>query len=368
MKKTKIYAKHLEPEALEQFESAMEQDFVVQGALMPDAHTWYSLPIWAVVATRWVIVPAWVGYDIWCWMCAVKLPYKKKDIEPHKEKIFNAIYKAIPTWFNHNKEDQEWNYEWDDCTEECAKIFHKNWLKQLCSLWSGNHFIEIWYDEEDSVWIVIHSWSRGIWHAVASHYMRLASWDWKAREWHFWFDVNSQNWKDYITDLNFCLEFALENRKQMIYEVWHIISAQITNVELSIKRLWEIINRNHNHAEEKDWVWIHRKWATHAEEWMMWVIPWNMRDWSFIVKGKWNPDSLYSSSHWAGRVLWRKKAKEVLNLEDFTKSMEWITAKVWESTKDESPLAYKNIFEVMDLQKDLVEVVAHIKPIINIKA
>ncbi len=92
-----------------------------------------------------------------------------------------------------------------------------------------------------------------------------------------------------------------------------------------------------------------------------------MRDWSFIVKGKWNPDSLYSSSHWAWRVYWRKQAHRELKLEDFKKDMVGIKAKVEQSTIDESPSAYKNIFEVIKLQEDNIEVVTYLKPLINIK-
>ena len=131
---------------------------------------------------------------------------------------------------------------------------------------------------------------------------------------------------------------------------------------------WEhLINRNHNHAEEKDGLWIHRKGATHAEDGMMGVIPGNMRDGSFIVRGKGNPDSLYSSSHGAGRVIGRKQAKRELDLEDFKLTMKGVTAMVGEDTLDESPMAYKDIFEVMRLQADLVDMIHHITPIVNVK-
>jgi tRNA-splicing ligase RtcB len=129
----------------------------------------------------------------------------------------------------------------------------------------------------------------------------------------------------------------------------------------------ELINRNHNHAVERDGLWVHRKGATHAEEGMMGVIPGNMRDGSFIVRGKGNPDSLYSSSHGAGRVLGRKEAKRRLVVAEFVETMQGIQALVEESALDESPAAYKDIFEVMRLQSDLVGVVAHVRPMVNIK-
>jgi tRNA-splicing ligase RtcB len=129
----------------------------------------------------------------------------------------------------------------------------------------------------------------------------------------------------------------------------------------------ELINRNHNHAEEKDGLWIHRKGATHAELGMLGVIPGNMQDGSFIVQGKGNPESLCSSSHGAGRIKSRKQAKKDISMADFEKQMEGITARVNESVLDEAPGAYKNIHEVMALQKDLVDILHHVKPIINIK-
>ncbi|MDH4263949.1 MAG: RtcB family protein [Spirochaetia bacterium] len=352
----------IEKEAQNQFESAMNQDFVVKGAIMPDCHAGYSLPIGAVVATRDYILPAWVGYDIGCGMCALPTNIEKGFVEERKDELFKSIYRSIPVGFNHNKENSAWG-EIPEMTDTARTIFDRNGLMQLASLGGGNHFIEIGYDEDGKIWIIIHSGSRGIGHAVASHYMRLASGDGKAREGHFGFDVNSQSGKDYILDLNFCLEFALENRKKIIARVERELSFYC-NGEGDWSRL---INRNHNHAELKDGLWIHRKGATHAENGMMGVIPGNMRDGSFIVRGKGNPDSLFSSSHGAGRVLGRKQAQRELNIEDFEKAMIGVTAKIDKETLDESPFAYKNIFEVMSFQKELVETLHHVRPMINIK-
>ncbi len=352
----------IEQEAKHQFKSAMDQDFVVKGAMMPDCHTGYSLPIGAVVATNSVILPSWVGYDIGCGMCALPTNIEKDLVEEHKEELFDSIYRSVPVGFHHNKTKSQWNHI-PEMTNQTREIFKKNGLLQLASLGGGNHFIEIGYDEDNKTWIIIHSGSRGIGHAVASHYMRLASGDGKAREGHFGFDVNSQNGKDYIVDLNFCLAYALENRKQIIERVEREL-----NYYCHGSGDWSrLINRNHNHAELKDGMWIHRKGATHAEDGMMGVIPGNMRDGSFIVKGKGNPDSLWSSSHGAGRVLGRKQAQRELNIADFEKTMKGVKARVGKKTLDESPFAYKNIFEIMNLQKDLVETLHHVKPMINIK-
>ncbi len=366
MAKVKIYSKKLDPDVLEQFYSAVNQDYSVQAALMPDAHLGYSLPIGAVVATDGVILPAWVGYDIGCGMLAVKTALYKEELLPHRDKIFNGIYRAIPTGFAHNKEETDWDHADIPMTPFLKKLFEKNGLKQLGSLGSGNHFIEIGHDESDAIWIIIHSGSRNIGHSVASHYMKLASRSDKAKEGHYGFDVESAEGKDYIMDMKFCLEFALENRKEMVERVMREIDH---NVQNDNNGKWlTFINRTHNHAEHKDGVWIHRKGATHAEKGMPGVIPGNMRDGSFIVEGKGNQESLCSSSHGAGRAMSRRKAKGAITMEKFRKDMSGITSRVKGSTLDEAPDAYKDIFEIMKMQKDLVKIIHHIKPVINVKA
>lgn len=359
----KIYADVLEQGALDQFESAMQQPFAVRGALMPDSHQGYTLPIGAVVATDSVVVPSWVGYDIGCGMCAVPTSFSVEDVRTNAQAIFNAIYATIPVGYNHNQNPTPWKLANDlPKSDKMAEIFARDGLLQLGSLGSGNHFIEIG-ESSGTIWVVVHSGSRGIGHATASHYMRLAANSDKPVEGHFGLAATSSTGKDYIQDLNFCLEFALANRREIITRACRAIET----VASGAANFNELINRNHNHAEDRNGLWIHRKGATHAENGMMGVIPGNMRDGSFIVRGKGNPDSLYSSSHGAGRVLGRKAAQRTLKLEDFTATMSHVVARVTTDTLDESPFAYKDIFDVMRLQSDLVEIVAHVAPIINIK-
>ncbi len=275
-----------------------------------------------------------------------------------------------------------------------------------------NHFCEVSYDEEDNIWITIHSGSRHFGHSIATHHMKLAAientdkeryakefdeknLDFKkhnpdkfeeakqefiyrrvrarlktSMEGHYGLDVNSPEGKNYIHDMNVALEYALENRKLMVKIVLKSIHQVLNGYDKEYKPELDndkLINRNHNHAELKDGLWIHRKGATHAEEGMLGIIPGNMKDGSFIVKGTGNNDSMSSSSHGAGRVLSRKKAKAKLKLDEFKNTMGDVMANVSKSTLDESPMAYKDIFEVMANQKDLVEVIAHVKPIVNIK-
>lgn len=366
MKKTTIYAENLDGAAYAQFASAMSMDYAVEGALMPDTHKGYTLPIGAVVAADGVVVPSWVGYDIGCGMAAAKINLKQSDLLSFEEEIAEKIYEKIPVGNKKHMSDRQ--YDLMGLTPEGQTLAcDRGALSQIGTLGGGNHFIEIGHDEVGDVWIVCHSGSRGTGHGIAGHYMDIAAAmnDKKEREGHNALPVNTPAGQAYINDLNWCLEYAINNRKKMIHKVMQAIE------EVSGKKTTqcEFINRNHNHAELRpsDGLWIHRKGATHAEEGMMGVIPGNMRDGSFIVRGKGNPDSLQSSSHGAGRVLGRYKAKKVLSVDDFAETMEGIVAKVGHGTLDESPMAYKNIFEVMRLQEDLVEVVAHVTPIINIK-
>lgn len=361
----RIFAEFIEKAALSQFESAMQQPFTIRGALMPDAHVGYSLPIGAVVATDGVVLPSWVGYDIGCGMCALPTTFAADTIRELSQPIFSELYRAIPVGFNHNAQDTQWDYKpMHPRSGVLQTIFDKNGLKQLGSLGGGNHFIEIGAAAATGeVWIIIHSGSRGIGHTVATHYMSFASGGGRAKEGHFGLDVATKDGKNYIKDMNFCLAFALENRLEMMRRVVKVLQNKIDgSVNWS-----KLINRNHNHADLKDGMWIHRKGATHAEAGMMGVIPGNMRDGSFIVRGKGNPDSLWSSSHGAGRVLGRKEAKRTLDMKGFAKAMRGIKATVTRDTLDESPFAYKNIFRVMEQQSELVETIAHVQPIINIK-
>ena len=287
------------------------------------------------------------------------------------------------------------------CTEMTLNLFNEIGAFQLGTLGNGNHFIEIGKDKSNQIWIVVHSGSRGFGKSIAEFYMKLAcekslnsdkfvaefeakNTEFKKHnpskfeiakqefvkkslqkavksnlEGHYGFELNSKETRDYILDMNCAMEFALKNRKIMIEKIKQILK--------NPKELF-FINKHHNHAivEENGYV-LHRKGATSANLGEYGVIPGNMRDGSFIVRGLGNENSLYSSSHGAGRVLSRAKAKATLSINDFFESMKGIVTNHIENMLDEAPIAYKDIFEVMKSQSDLVEIVEHIKPILNIK-
>jgi tRNA-splicing ligase RtcB len=368
----------------------------VVGVLMPDAHAGYTLPIGAVIKSKEMIFPSYVGYDIGCGMCAVKLDMYKDNIDLIKLK--DEILAHIPIGVK--KHSKEVSYHPKNHTEIAKKFYNKIGKYQLGTLGGGNHFIELAEGNDKRIWIVVHSGSRGFGKKIAEYYMRLAtllSIDTKKYEIEFetknmefkdhnpekfkiakqkfvlkmsekeikskleshnGFKLNSIEAKDYILDMECALEFALDNRKAMIDTIVSLLNKP--NIDT-------FINRNHNHAEIIDNYVIHRKGATHAEKDMLGVIPGNMRDGSFIVKGKGNSESLNSSSHGAGRVMSRSQARKNIDIVEFNHQMIGIVSNHNDKTIDEAPMAYKNIFDVMNLQSDLVEVIDYLKPILNIK-
>jgi tRNA-splicing ligase RtcB len=359
----------LEASALQQFVTCMSHDAILQGALMPDAHHGYTLNIGGVVASESMIFPSFVGYDIGCGLIAVPTTYRRDQIDtPNmKKEIFDQIYRTVPVGFNQRKDAQQWDTSGYNRTSFANYLLGKKALSQLGTLGGGNHFIEIGYDEQDRIWIVIHSGSRGFGYQIAEHYIKKAHPEGKPWEGVYGFHVDSDHGRDYISDMNFALAFALENRVRMIEYMEKSFGRFLNG-----KVLWdEMINRNHNHAElDSKGRWIHRKGATHAELGMLGVVPGNMRDGSFIVKGKGNLESMSSSSHGAGRIKSRTQAMKDVNLGEFKATMQaaGVMAKINPRTIDESPFVYKNIFDVMEAQKDLVEVIAWVRPLVNVKA
>ncbi len=366
----KIYADYVEPSALQQFQDAMNQDFVLQGVLLPDTHTGYTLPIGCAVLTQNCIVPAYVGYDIGCSVLAAKLNIKYPDIENHLQTIKIELLKKIPLGNNKHHTNIPNTPDWlfKSFTKIGQDLQGTRSQGQLGTLGSGNHFYEIGKDEEDCVWIIIHSGSRGLGHGIASHYMKIAATNAGKttgnNEGHYPLFKGTKDYNNYLKDCEAAQKWAQLNREVMcdfgVEIISDIIEKHVTIVQM--------INHNHNHAKVLDeGVVIHRKGAVQAEKGQYGVIPMNMLDGSYIVKGKGNQESLCSSSHGAGRKMSRSKAKALLNFEDFSEMMSDIVSNISNNTLDENPLAYKNPTEVMAQQEDLIEVVAKVKPLINIK-
>ncbi len=366
---------------LEQFKACYSEPYVVKAALMPDAHVGYVAPIGAVLATKGYVVPSWVGYDIGCGMTAAKLP--KNTLKNLKEKssvIYREVKKRVPMGLGEiHRSEEEITLETRKTYKKILSKFKKGTynkqvlqflesgkaLRSLGSLGSGNHFIELDQDPEGFPWIVVHSGSRGVGHRVAKFYMKKSAGKEKGFEATYPLKAVSQEGKEYQNLLEFGLQFAELNRLEMVRQA---VSA-IENV-LGKKIRYSIwTNKNHNHALKEAGLFIHRKGATPAKKGERGIIPANMKEGSFLVEGKGNKDFISSSSHGAGRALSRTEAKKQINPDSFRKEMTTagVTGDFSESFLDEAPEAYKNIYKVLEQQKESIKIISHLKPFINWK-
>lgn len=347
-------------------------------ALMPDAHVGFGMPIGGVLATKDVIIPNAVGVDIGCGMCAVRTEENFVSKENLK-KILGLIRKMVPVGFNHHQTKQDEKYMPVDNgvlgIDSIAAREYESALKQVGTLGGGNHFIEIQRGDDGFIYLMIHSGSRNIGKQVAEYYNRQAG---LIREqqndipksWMLdYLYIDSETGNKYILEMNYCVEFALSNRKLMMERVKEAFT-DVTGKD----DFGELINIPHNYASfEKHFnteVWVHRKGATRAEINETGIIPGSQGSKSYIVSGKGNPDSFRSCSHGAGRKLGRNDAQKRLSVDEESGKLDKLGVIHSIRTKkdlDEAPSAYKDIHQVMNYQQDLVEIITELSPLAVIK-
>jgi tRNA-splicing ligase RtcB len=354
----------------EQFHLAMNYPDALNGALMPDAHYGYTLPIGGVVGTKDTVVPSWVGYDIGCGVSSVKTTFNVEDVIAFKEAIMYQIYEDIPTGLGkHYEKPQYWStYHVLPKTKWFSMMFSANsGFKQLGSMGSNNHFIEIGASARDhSIWITTHSGSRGIGYKAAQKYIKDAHPENKEKEGSYGFKINSIDGMNYIKDMMLCKRFAEVGRAHILRGVCAAIG---TYLDGSLDMV-TYLNSTHNYvAYDKQFdLWIHRKGAIDAATGVHHLIPANRKDGVFIVIPYLHSPALNSISHGTGRSMSRKAAKESLDLEEYTDSMGKICGIIGATTIEEAPKAYKDTYQVMMAQTDMCEVYDVLEPIISIKA
>ncbi|BDD05738.1 RtcB family protein [Aureibacter tunicatorum] len=373
----KLWLDDIENGALEQAKNLANLPFAFKHIpLMPDSHQGYGMPIGSVLATKEVVVPNAVGVDIGCGMCA--LPTSLKNIEKDNLKaILGEARKRIPVGMNWHKESQgeERMPEGADSLEIVSQGYNKA-LKQIGTLGGGNHFVEIQQGSDGHIWLMIHSGSRNLGAKVADHYNKLAK---RLNERYFsvvdkktdlaFLPIETPEAKNYLKEMNYCIEFALANRKLMMERLVEAMQAVLGEFETG-----EMINKSHNLATWENHfgenVLVHRKGATPAFEGELGMIPGSQGTSSYIVKGLGNPESFKSCSHGAGRKLGRKQAQRTLDLKEeiqYLNDKGIVHAVRNKSDLDEAVSAYKNIDEVMENQKDLAEIVVQLSPLAVLK-
>lgn len=368
----KFWLDDIEVGAREQAINLSKLPFVFKHiAIMPDCHQGYGMPIGGVMATNGVIVPNAVGVDIGCGMCALKTPWTKMS---KINEYINAIKRAVPVGFNRHKEMQSDLFMPTGHNGLDLPIVSREYStarKSIGTLGGGNHFIEIQKDEAGAIWIMIHSGSRNLGKQVADHYNKIAidlnnRWFSSVPKTHqlAFLPLNTEEGQFYLAEMQYCVDFALANRKLIMDRVCDIINCDPSG----------IINIAHNYASMENHfnknVLVHRKGATLAREGMVGIIPGSQGSASYIVRGKGNTQSFMSCSHGAGRVMGRKQAQRELSLENEIKILDdlgVIHSIKNKSDLDEATSAYKDINKVMDNQKDLVDILVRLTPIAVIK-
>ena len=368
----KLWLDDIEDGALAQAKNLANHPFAVKWiAIMPDSHQGYGMPIGGVMATKEVIIPNAVGVDIGCGMSAVKTSLTDIDTESIKT-IMGEIRKVVPVGFSHQKENQGWA-GFDNAPD--IAIIQKELTSarsQLGTLGGGNHFIEIQKGNDGNIWVMLHSGSRNFGLKTATEYHKKAQtlceqWVSNIPDKDLAFlPLDTIEGQEYLTAMNYCLDFAFANRALMMDRIMGIVSA--TNVCSELDR----VNIHHNYAIMEHHfgqnVLVHRKGATKATLGLRGIIPGSMGTKSYITEGLGNADSFESSSHGAGRRMGRKEAGRTLNLEEEQKKMAGIIHGLRTiQDLDEAPGAYKPIDVVMENQKDLVKAIVELTPLASIK-
>ncbi len=383
----KIYTDIVEADAMQQLYNMAQLPFIHSHiAAMPDVHTGKGATIGSVIPTKGAIIPAAVGVDIGCGMNAIRLSIKAKDLPDNLRAIRLAIEETIPVGFNMHKTDRARQSTIRALTGGLNHIIGKHkkikamqkkpyqtWIRQIGSLGGGNHFIELCLDENDDVWIMLHSGSRGIGNAIGQYFIALAK---KDMERHFinlpdkdlaYFTEGAEYFEDYIEAVEWAQDYAMANRREMMHFILKMLTKKLPKFGVTK----EAINCHHNYVSQEthfgEHVYVTRKGAIRAGLDELGIIPGSMGAKSFIVRGKGNPQSFYSCSHGAGRKMSRSAAKRQFGEQDVIWQTEGVECRKDKGIIDELPAAYKDIDQVMEQQHDLVEVVHTLKQIVCIK-
>ena len=370
-----MWLNDIEDSAVEQAYNLSELPFAFHHvAIMPDCHTGYGMPIGGVLATRKVVIPNAVGVDIGCGMMAVKTNLVEISTKILKL-IMDDIKKAVPVGFEHHKEPVKNKLEMPFLIYPVFEQEEKKIPFQLGTLGGGNHFIEIQKGDDGFIWFMLHTGSRNFGKQVCDHYNKLAKkenikWYSKVNPKHdlAFIPIETDLFTAYMAEMNFALDFAKENRRIIAEKIKKSFLNHI-NCEFE-----QEINIHHNYATWENHfnenVIVHRKGATSARKGEKGIIPGSQGTTSYIVEGLGNPESFYSCSHGAGRIMSRSVARKTLDIETEIKKLDdkgIIHAIRHENDLDEASGAYKNIDTVMDNQKDLVKIMVKLKPLGVIK-
>jgi len=383
----KIYTNDVDSASMTQLSNIAQLPFIHHHiAAMPDVHLGKGATVGSVIPTKNAIIPAAVGVDIGCGMNAVRISLKAHDLPDSLLRARRRIEEQVPVGFEMHKRDAVNASTWNSMEKPLSKIidkhpgiirmvryFHRTWGRQLGTLGGGNHFIELCIDENDDVWIMLHSGSRGVGNAIGRYFINLAKKDMGKQLGYLpdkdlaYFTDGAKHFDDYVEAVTWAQDYAMVNRREMMRLVVKALQQELP----AFVATKEAINCHHNYVQREthygENVFITRKGAIRAGVDDLGIIPGSMGAKSFIVRGKGSKASFCSCSHGAGRKMSRTQAKRQFNRFDLEALTKGVECRKDKGVVDEIPSAYKDIDEVMKNQHDLVEVVHTLKQVLCVK-
>ncbi len=359
-------------------------------AVMPDVHVGKGATVGSVIATQGAIIPAAVGVDIGCGMMAVQTTLKASDLPESLATLRARIERAVPHGAvktrGHNDRGS-WGTapgavlsRWAPLSARHAaivakqpKLSTKEPQRQLGTLGGGNHFIEVCLDTEQTVWVMLHSGSRGIGNMIGQLFIELAR---KDMQKHFinlpdrdlaYLVEGTDTYDDYVEAMTWAQDYAAENRRAMMESVLRVMREELKPFQMG-----EVaVNCHHNYCtKERHYgseLLVTRKGAVSAKQGELGIIPGSMGARSFIVRGRGNVESFESCSHGAGRVMSRTQARAKFSVADHEAATAGVECRKDKDVIDETPAAYKDIDAVMAAQRDLVEIAYTLKQVLCVK-
>jgi len=387
VKPVKIFTKDVGNLALTQLKNISQLPFIHSHiAAMPDVHAGIGATVGSVIPTNKAIIPAAVGVDIGCGMNAVRLSIKAYQLPSNLKPIRLAIERAVPVGASAHKMISVRDKSLRKLQTGVDVLFNKHpqllkmmkkprqtWAQQMGTLGGGNHFIELCIDENQDVWIMLHSGSRGIGNAIGRYFISKAKKDMQGHMHNLpdrdlsYFSEGCDNFDDYMDAVDWAQNYAFFNRQEMMELVVRAIKPFLPAFQLTK----EAINCHHNYVQKElhygKHVYVTRKGAISAKQGELGIIPGSMGTNSFIVSGKGKAESFCSCAHGAGRSMTRTAARKRFRRSDMEEQTKGIECRKDSGVVDEIPAAYKDINAVMDNQSDLIDIVHQLRQVVCVK-
>jgi len=381
----------VEPQVKDQLSNTARLPFVFHHvAAMPDVHVGIGATVGSVIATKGAIIPAAVGVDIGCGMIAAQTTLKAHDLPESLRAIRIRIERAVPHGFETipgrsvkgawtvapSSVATRWRtlaHRLEPIVEKYPRLKPKRPQDQLGTLGGGNHFIELCLDTEQTVWVMLHSGSRGIGNLIGQTFIDVARADMQK---HFidlpdrdlaYLEEGSEHFADYVEAMHWAQDYAAENRRAMMDTVLRVLREELRPFQLGDVA----VNCHHNYTAREthfgEDVLVTRKGAVRAGRDELGIIPGSMGARSYIVRGLGNKESFESCSHGAGRTMSRAAARKRFTVQQHVAATQGVECRKDADVIDETPAAYKDIDAVMAAQRDLVEVVHTLKQVVCVK-